>query len=117
MTAARPKVTNGQTTEMETGCGSLFVTVNFVDERPYEIFVMLGKSGGCSSCQNEALTRIITLALKNGIELPPIVKHLTGITCPGATISNGEKILSCADAIGKVLKTHLNGAHSEDDKG
>lgn len=119
MTIARPKTLPGEITEVQTGCGSLWVTVGFKDNRPYEVFASLGKAGGCSNCQNEALTRMITLVLKSGVPLEPIIKHLSNIRCPAPqdiTETEENRALSCPDAVGKVLRLYLNGAPSESSK-
>jgi ribonucleoside-diphosphate reductase alpha chain len=44
----RPKSVSGITERIETGCGHLYVTVNFIDNKVVEVFAGLGKCGGCS---------------------------------------------------------------------
>lgn len=101
----RPKTTETVTEKVETGCGSLYITVGFdSDGAPIEIFAALGKAGGCSHCQNEALCRCISLGLKYGIPPEEFVKELVGNECPSKNVwPESERILSCADGIGKVL--------------
>jgi len=104
----RPKSLPGATFERETGCGKVYVTVNFHEGRPWELFARLGKAGNCTACQTEALTRALTLALRNGATIPELVKQLTGLRCNLPHLSDGEEILSCPDAIAKVLKDLLD---------
>lgn len=59
----RPRVTVGRTVEVKVGCGSLYVTINKDEHGIAEVFVKLGKSGGCSASQTEALGKMISLAL------------------------------------------------------
>ena len=103
----RPKELQGKTFKVPTSCGNLYVTVNLHNNDVFEIFAKLGKAGGCPSCMTEALTRSISIGLRSGVELEEYVSTLTGIHCSSATISEGEQILSCPDAIAKVLKTYL----------
>ncbi len=101
----RPVTLPGETEVVMTGCGHLYVTVNWNGHGPIEVISRLGKAGGCSSCQNEALTRAITLGLKSGVLIEEFVRELTGISCPSPNLYPEEKrVLSCADGIAQVLK-------------
>ncbi|NIM04673.1 MAG: vitamin B12-dependent ribonucleotide reductase [Armatimonadetes bacterium] len=103
----RPTTTQGITERVETGCGSLFVTINGDEEGLCEIFLRMGRSGGCTHSQSEATGRLVSLALRSGIEPEEICAQLKGIRCPLPKWSNGDAILSCADAIGKALARHV----------
>ncbi|MDR0401746.1 MAG: vitamin B12-dependent ribonucleotide reductase, partial [Endomicrobium sp.] len=102
----RPKKTKGLTFLMHTGCGKMYVTVNRDDIGVCEVFTQLGKSGGCTSSQSEAVSRLISLLLRSGVEQHEIIDQLKGIRCPSPTIFDGNTILSCADAIAKALETY-----------
>jgi len=104
----RPMVTQGITERVETGCGSLFVTLNADEAGLCEIFLRMGRSGGCTHAQSEATGRLVSLALRSGIEPEEVSKQLKGIRCPVTKWSNGDVILSCADAIGKVLERNVS---------
>jgi ribonucleoside-diphosphate reductase alpha chain len=103
----RPLVTSGVTERVETGCGSLFVTINGDEEGLCEIFLRMGRSGGCTHAQSEATGRLVSLALRSGIAPEDIFKQLRGIRCPLPKWTNGDATLSCADAIGKALQRHV----------
>ncbi|MGQ9509006.1 MAG: vitamin B12-dependent ribonucleotide reductase [Thermodesulfobacteriota bacterium] len=105
---ARGDVMRGSTRKIKTGCGNLYVTVN-EDENgnPFEIFNQIGKAGGCSASQSEAIGRLVSLALRSGIEPVEIVRQLKGISCHMPVWSQEGRILSCADAIAKAIEWHL----------
>ncbi len=105
----RPKVTKGVTERVTTGCGYIYVTVNFDDKGICELFSSLGKAGGCASAQLEAASRLISLAIRSGIDLRSVAKHMRGIRCPSVAWEEGRAVLSCADAIASVLEKHING--------
>ena len=109
----RPRTTRGVTERVTTGCGNLYVTVNFDDKGPCEVFSSLGKAGGCASAQLEAMCRLISLALRAGVDAKAIVKHLRGIRCPSIAWDEGQSVLSCADAIGMVLQKYSEVPPSE----
>jgi ribonucleoside-diphosphate reductase alpha chain len=103
----RPKVTRGVTERVNTGCGYIYVTVNFDQQGISEIFSTLGKAGGCAAAQLEAISRLTSLALRSGIDIDSIVKHLRGIRCPSIAWEQGHATLSCADAIASVLEKYV----------
>ena len=105
----RDKILQGETIEISTGCGHLYVTINKCGENPIEVFASLGKSESCSKCQMEALTRCISTGLRYGIPLSEYHKQLQGIACPQPTFNGGKdgKVLSCPDAISRVLANYI----------
>ena len=106
--APRPRgeITWGATRKMTTGCGSLYVTINEDEHGLFEVFATMGKGGGCAASQTEAVSRLISLALRSGIDIEQIIKQLKGVRCPNQAWEKGGRIYSCADAIAKALERH-----------
>jgi ribonucleoside-diphosphate reductase alpha chain len=104
----RPVETKGIVTKVNTGCGNLYITVAYDDQGICEVFSTLGKSGACAAAQLEAICRLISLALRSGVDVAQVVKQLRGIRCPSVSWEGGKSILSCADAIASVLEKHVN---------
>jgi len=104
----RPAVLKGKTLRLNTGCGSIYITINEDDQGPIELFNTIGKAGGCAASQSEAIGRLISLAWRNGITPDEARKSLMGITCHKPSGFGSEKVLSCADAVAKAIGNYLN---------
>ena len=100
----RPRTISGVTGRVRTGHGNMYVTVNFDDAgKPFEVFANQGKAGGCDSAQIEAVSRLISLALRSGIPAEAIIDQMQGITCCTAW-DDGVNVKSGPDAIALTLK-------------
>lgn len=99
----RPDITQGITEKVRIGCGNLYITVNYDDKGICEVFTNLGKAGGCPS-QSEATSRLVSLALRSGIDVKALVEQLRGIRCHATIRQRGLKVLSCPDAIARTIE-------------
>ena len=105
----RPDTTYGETVKTRIGCGSIYITVNKDENGTCEVFTNLGRAGGCPS-QSEATCRLISLALRSGVNVEDVIDQLKGIRCMntmrqgGIKQSDGTVVLSCPDAIGKAIE-------------
>jgi len=113
----RPMVVKGTTTKVATGCGNLYVTINEDDSSlPFEIFMQMGKAGGCAMSQLEAIGRLLSLALRSGIDINSIIQQLRGIRCPSPSWEKGGRIFSCSDAIARVIEKQLLNKPAKEEK-
>ncbi|MGI6623266.1 MAG: vitamin B12-dependent ribonucleotide reductase [Acetivibrionales bacterium] len=103
----RPEVTKGFTEKFRIGCGNLYVTVNYDENGICEVFTNTGRAGGCPS-QSEATSRLVSIALRAGVDEAAIVEQLKGIRCPSTIRQKGLKVLSCPDAIGRLIQKVMN---------
>lgn len=105
----RSPLMRGVTRRFKTGCGNIYITLNYDNGNGlFEIFNQIGKAGGCAASQSEAIGRLASLALRSGISPNYIIEQLKGISCHRPTWDQGEKIFSCADAIGKAIEEFIN---------
>jgi ribonucleoside-diphosphate reductase alpha chain len=109
----RTAALQGSTRRMPTGCGNLYVTINEEEGVPFELFAQMGKAGGCAASQAEAIGRLVSLALRAGVDTQAIVKQLRGVRCPSPAWEDGSLILSCSDAISKALDAYLGDKHPD----
>jgi ribonucleoside-diphosphate reductase alpha chain len=111
----RPDSLTGVTQRVETGYGKLYVTINEDENgRPFELFANIGHSGGYTNSFTEALAKVISTALRSGVDPEEIVDELQGTRSPKVAWDKGEQIQSIPDAIGTALRRYLD---DEIDKG
>lgn len=103
----RPDTLQGITNKIKTGFGNLYVTINTFNGRPFEVFAQIGKSGYDTMADTEAISRLISLALRSGIDVETIIEQLRGIGGDAPVYGSGGLIRSVPDAIAKVLHKHF----------
>ena len=105
----RPRKIQGITERVRTGHGNMYVTVNVDDDGlPFEVFGTMGKAGGCDAALLEAVSRLVSLALRAGIETSEVTRQLRGITCCPAW-DDGVLVGSGPDAVALVLDNLVSG--------
>ncbi len=99
----RPRTMTGSTRRVRTGHGNMYITINRdEDGEPFEIFNAVGKAGGCDSAQIEAISRLVSMALRSNLDPQEISRQLYGITCCPAW-DEGVLIRSIPDGIAIAL--------------
>lgn len=104
----RPSETKGVTKRIRTGSGTLYITINEDSQGLCEVFTNIGKAGSQAQVESEAISRLISLALRSNIDVRDIIKQLKGIGGPSPIWENGTQILSTPDAIAKALEWYLD---------
>jgi ribonucleoside-diphosphate reductase alpha chain len=107
MPRPRPSVTMGVTEKIKIGCGNLYVSVNADEQGICEVFTNTGRAGGCSS-QSEATARLISIALRSGLSIDAITDQIKGIRCPSCIRREGVNVMSCPDAISRVIRKYMD---------
>jgi len=98
----RPNVTMGFTEKVKIGCGNLYITVNYDEKGICEVFTNTGRAGGCPS-QSEATARLMSIALRSGLDGEVLIEQLRGIRCASTIRQKGLGVTSCPDAIAKTI--------------
>lgn len=106
---ARPDVVSGTTQKIETGYGSLYVTINEDQHGLFEVFAQIGRGGGYTASFTEAVARLTSLCLRTGIPVEEIIKQLDGIRSPKIAYDHREKVYSVPDGLAKALKRQVSG--------
>lgn len=105
----RPDILQGITEKIRTGYGNLYVTINMRDNKPFEVFAHIGKSGYTTMADTEAICRLISLALRSHVHVEKVIDQLRGIGGSNQTFSGGSKVFSIPDAIAQILHRHFGG--------
>ncbi|RRD71411.1 MULTISPECIES: vitamin B12-dependent ribonucleotide reductase [unclassified Desulfovibrio] len=100
----RPDMVWGFTQKVPTGLGAMYLTVNEVDGRPFEVFATIGKSGRSITAKAEAIGRLVSLALRSGVHVRDVVAQIKGIGGEHPVFRGKGLLLSIPDAIAWVLE-------------
>ena len=103
----RPNSIPSVTDKIKTGFGNLYVTISYFNQKPFEVFTSIGKSGYSTMADAEALGRLISLALRSGVEPKDVIGQLKGIGGSEQVFTEGGLVQSIPDAIAKVMERHI----------
>lgn len=101
----RPEIVQGFTQKVKTGLGALYLTINEIDGKPFEVFATIGKSGHSVTAKAEAIGRLVSLCLRAGVEVDSVVAQLKGIGGENPVFRNKGMLLSIPDAVAWVLES------------
>ncbi|MGB9004448.1 MAG: hypothetical protein WCB96_01860, partial [Candidatus Aminicenantales bacterium] len=111
----RPSSLPSVTDKIKTGFGNLYITLTYFDNKPFEVFASIGKSGYSTMADAEALGRMISLALRSGVDPKEVIAQLKGIGGSEPIFTEGGLVQSIPDAIAKVLERYL-GENTKNEK-
>jgi ribonucleoside-diphosphate reductase alpha chain len=110
---SRPRKLQAEVFTVETGNGKMYVTISSSDGYPIEVFLQVGKSGQVLNTFSEALGRVVSIALQNGVALEDITKTLININSDKPvwfrfeeTDAKPSQILSVPDGLAKLLNRY-----------
>jgi len=100
----RPERLEGPTVKLKTPMGTLLLTLNYLEGRPIELLGIIGKAGSDVYAFTEAIARLISIALRCGVDPQVVADQLKGIG-GSSTIGFGpNQVTSVPDAIGKFIE-------------
>ncbi len=111
----RPSVLKGITYRKETPLGTAYVTVNINGgDKPFEVFMNVGKAGSDVASVSEALGRLISLILRlpspldERERLDEVVDQLAGIGGGRSLGFGANRVRSLPDAVAQILREYLS---------
>jgi ribonucleoside-diphosphate reductase alpha chain len=105
----------GKTIKESTPWGSIYITLNFDGNDPFEIFITVGKSGSELKAMTEALSRAISIGLRSGSKLEDFIDTLKGLSGKEYWMfgfDDSRVARSIPDAIAVLLEKLVEGSRS-----
>lgn len=109
----RPTRLDGFTMAKETPLGKLFLTLNTLDGHPVELFAQIGKAGSDVAAFTEAIARLVSIALRSGVDPQEVADQLIGIGGSRSIGFGPNRVRSVPDAIGQFLDEYLKHSMGE----
>lgn len=106
-TRSRPRTVSGRTHKVQLGDAHLYITVNHHEQQPVEVMLSLGKAGSDQQAKVEAIGRLLSVALKEGVAPEKLISTLKGIGGENYFFDQGRRYASVPDAIGQWLELEL----------
>lgn len=116
----RPEVLEGRTHKIETPCGTLYITLNQLEGKLFEVRIIKGKPGSCLRGMLETIAILLSVLLQAKIPRDKIAKTLLNrVSCNCSEIIRykGDEYSSCVDYIMKLILEDLlnNGEIKEEE--
>lgn len=79
---ARQRALKSITIEGRTdGCGPIYSTITIADGRCFELFTGFGKAGGCARATAQAISELVSRALRSEMDVHDAIVALSGHQC------------------------------------
>jgi len=88
---------------VETPTGKMTLFIREVEGKPFDVFVILGRSGSDITAFTEAIGRLLSISLRCNIPVGILAENLMGLGGRRSVGFGPGRILSVSDAIGKIL--------------
>ncbi len=105
----------GSTYHVPLHIGHMWVIVNSVEGKLYEVFINAEKTGTLLTSLTEAIGRLISIGLRSGIPAEYLIDQMKDIFCGDMAWMDGVKILSIPDGIAKVMEMEIKKISREKD--
>jgi|SRR6266849_5651558 len=102
-----PELLNCQSIKVHTPDGTMFFNIIEDKDKPVGVTIILGKAGSSVQAWSQALAAVITLALRNNVEISIIAEEVSSITTDKVSFSNDRVIRSVPDAIAQAILIYL----------
>lgn len=103
----RPEILTSKTIGIRTGLGKLYLTISYLNNKPFEIFATVGKCGKEVQAMTESIGRLVSLWLRSNGDCNHVIKQLKGIGGENPIPYKKDILLSIPDAIAKILEKNL----------
>src|SRR5258706_7692071 len=99
MNSNEPEVLKSYTVKVSTPDGNMFFTILENNNKPVSVDIVIGKAGSSIQAWSQALAHVITLALRNNVDILTIAEEISNITSDKTTFTSGRTVRSVPDAI------------------
>lgn len=112
MTKKRPKILEGKTVRITTGCGQLYVTLNKTEDgKLFEVRLVMGKVGSCKNTELYLLGIALSVMLQSDMPRERVIKtlkkHWLGSKCDSMYQNEEKKFITCYDSIANLIIVEL----------
>ena len=112
MKSKRPAVLQGKTIKEKTGCGSIYITLNYDDKgNLFEVRFSMGKAGHCVNTMLIREAVAISKWLQTEVDRDEVIsffkEHWMGVSCNNAEKLDDKRFSSCGDVIGRAILEEL----------
>lgn len=102
-----PDVLKSNTVKVLTPDGAMFFTIVENNSKPVGVDIVMGKAGSSIQAWAQALSHIITLALRSGVNISVIAEEVSGITSDKIAMNGDKTVRSVPDAIAQSILIYL----------